>query len=227
MSGSIADSLDAVRARVVRAAENAGRDPGSIRLIAVSKLQPAESIWAALDAGQRDFGENYAQELRGKSAAIGPGPQWHFLGALQSNKAKAVVGVAALIHTCDRLSLAQEMNRRAAALGLVQRVLIEVNLGGEKQKGGIAPERLLELLALLREMAALRCEGLMCIPPADQDPRPHFQKLKQLRDGAKSAGYDHIEELSMGMSADFEIAIAEGATMVRVGTAIFGERPRR
>ena len=240
--GTVESRLAEIRARIVRAAERAGRDPAVIRLVAVSKLQPADAIRAALAAGQRIFGENYAQELREKSDLLGAGglhtnirgtndlaapPEWHFLGALQTNKVKLVVGRAALIHTCDRLPLAQELHKRAAALGAVQRILVEVNVGDEAQKGGCAPGQLGPLLRELSQLHSLRCEGLMCIPPAGQDPVPHFRALAHLRDDARSSGwYPHpLEELSMGMSADFEAAIAEGATLVRVGTAIFGARP--
>jgi pyridoxal phosphate enzyme (YggS family) len=226
VSESIAERLAGVRARISQAAEQAGRDPLSVRLVAVSKLQPAESIRAALVAGQRIFGENYAQELREKHEQLADGPEWHFLGALQTNKAKLVAGRAALIHTCDRLALADELNKRAMSLGVVQRVLIEVNLGDESQKGGVAPAQLHQLLSQLEQLSSLTCEGLMCIPPAGQDPRLHFQTLFRLREEARARGHGQIQELSMGMSADFEIAIAEGATLVRVGTAIFGERPR-
>ncbi len=223
---AIAERLVGVRAKIVRAAELAGRDPATVRLVAVSKFQPAESIRAALGADQRIFGENYAQELREKSADI-EGPEWHFLGALQTNKAKLVVGRAALVHTCDRLALAEELDKRASALGLVQRVLVEVNLGGENQKGGCAPGGLAELLRAISGLSSLRCEGLMCIPPAEQDPRPHFRALARLREEARAQAVctSSLDELSMGMSADYEAAIAEGATLVRVGTAIFGARP--
>lgn len=224
MSESIAERLAGIRARITKAAEQAGRDPASVRLVAVSKFQPTESIRAALEAGQRIFGENYAQELREKHEQLADGPEWHFLGALQTNKAKLVAGRAALIHTCDRLPLADELNKRAAALGAVQRVLIEVNLGVESQKGGVAPAQLDPLLSQIAQLSSLKCEGLMCIPPAGQDPRPHFQELFRLREEARAKGHAQLQELSMGMSADFEIAIAEGATLVRVGTAIFGER---
>ena len=259
----IAGNLALVRARIVRAAEDAARDPASVRLIAVSKTKPAEAVAAALAAGQRLFGENYAQELQEKCAALGcavvtagvtagvaegaagalgaagakspaPGlaaPEWHFLGALQSNKAKLVVGRAALIHTCDRLSLAEELQKQVAKLaalapGFVQRVLIEVNLGREPQKGGCLPEALPALLRALGGLPLLRCEGLMTIPPAEGDPRVHFRALRALRDQALQTGAHPgpLPELSMGMSADFEAAIAEGATLVRVGTALFGAR---
>jgi len=233
----VAGNLAGVRERIARACERAKRDPASVKLVAVSKVQPVEAIREALEAGQRVFGENYAQELREKAEAVaaeeralpatggGRRPEhtieWHFLGALQTNKVKMVVGKVALLHTCDRPSLAQELNKRAAALGTVQRVLVEVNLAEEPQKGGIAPSGLASFVDEIGKLPALRCEGLMCIPPAEDDPRPHFRRLRELRE---TLG---LRELSMGMSADYETAIEEGATIVRVGTAIFGERPRR
>jgi pyridoxal phosphate enzyme (YggS family) len=218
----IADNLRGVRERIDRACDRAKRDPASVRLVAVSKVQPIEAIREAIEAGQRDFGENYAQELREKADAIGSSVNWHFLGALQTNKVKMIVGRVALLHTCDRPSLAQELNKRAASLGIVQRVLVEVNLAREPQKGGIAPADLPAFVATLRNLSSLRCEGLMCIPPAEDEARLHFRRLRELRD---ELGV--LPELSMGMSADYETAIEEGATIVRVGTAIFGERPPR
>jgi PLP dependent protein len=224
----VAENLAGVRERMARACERARRDPASVKLVAVSKVQPVEAIREALEAGQRAFGENYAQELREKGEAIGEGPavEWHFLGALQTNKVKMVVGRAALVHTCDRPSLAQELNKRAAALGTVQRVLVEVNLAEEAQKGGIAPGELASFVEGVRNLPSLRCEGLMCIPPADDDPKKHFRRLRDLRDELHGRTGLLLPELSMGMSADYEAAIEEGATIVRVGTAIFGERSR-
>ena len=210
------EGLSRVRERIAAACARAGRPADSVRLIAVSKTQPLEKLRAAVQAGQRLFGENYAQELREKADALGPGVTWHFIGALQSNKARLVVGRAALIHTCDRISLAREISKRALA---EQPVLVEVNVGREPQKAGALPEDVPALVDQLRALARLRCDGLMCIPPAAGDPRPHFAALREL---AARLG---LSELSMGMSADFETAIEEGATLVRVGTAIFGERP--
>ena len=234
-AAAIGQNLAAVRARIARAAEMAGRDPATVRLIAVSKTKPAALVQAALAAGQRLFGENYAQELKEKCDALGSAranpdaPEWHFIGALQSNKAKLVVGRAAVIQTCDRSSLAQELGKQAAkvalgAPGFVQRVLLEVNLGREPQKGGCLPEALPALLREVASLPGLRCEGLMAIPPAEGDPREYFRALRRLREEALQAGAGPLPELSMGMSADFEQAIAEGATLVRVGTAIFGAR---
>jgi len=210
------EGLSRVRERIATACARAGRPADSVRLIAVSKTQPLEKLRAAVQAGQRLFGENYAQELREKADALGPLVTWHFIGALQSNKARLVVGRAALIHTCDRISLAREISKRALA---EQPVLVEVNVGREPQKAGALPEDVPALVDQLRALARLRCDGLMCIPPAAGDPRPHFAALREL---AARLG---LSELSMGMSADFETAIEEGATLVRVGTAIFGERP--
>ncbi len=210
--------LEQVREKIARACAKAGRAPASAKLIAVSKLQPVEKLREAEEAGQHLFGENYAQELRDKAAAL-PAVEWHFLGALQTNKVKLVAGRAALIHTCDRLALAQEIAKRAPASG--QRILLEVNIGREPQKAGVLPDDAAALLDQVRALPGLRCEGLMCIPPAEGDPRPHFRALREL------AARLHLAELSMGMSADYEIAIEEGATLVRVGTAIFGERPHR
>ena len=208
------EGLNRVRERIAAAAARAGRDVRQIKLIAVSKTQPIERLQEAFAAGQRVFGENYAQEFREKAGALDA--EWHFIGALQSNKAKLVVGRAAFIHTCDRLSLAREISKRA---DVPQGVLIEVNAGREPQKAGVLPEETEALLEQVRALPNLRCDGLMCIPPAAGDPRPHFRALRELAEKLK------LPELSMGMSADFEAAIEEGATMVRVGTAIFGERP--
>jgi len=214
----IAARLAAVQDRIRGACRRAGRDPDSVKLVAVSKGQPLPAILEAFAAGQTVFGENYAQELHEKADALVEA-EWHFIGALQTNKAKIVVGHAALVHTCDRLALAKELSKRAVLKNLAQRVLLEVNVGREPQKGGAMPEEVEALYAAVQQLPGLRCEGLMCIPPAEGDPRPHFRALGELRE---TLG---LLELSMGMSADFEVAIEEGATLVRVGTAIFGERP--
>ncbi len=214
----VAAGLATVRARIAEACARARRDPASVRLIAVSKTKPLELLRQALSAGQTVFGENSAQELKEKADALGAGVEWHFIGALQTNKARVVVGRAALIHTCDRLALAQELSKRAKNAGLTQRVLLEVNVGREPQKAGVLPEDAPALLDQVRALPSLQCDGLMCIPPAEGDPRPHFRALRELAEQLRLA------ELSMGMSADYEAAIEEGATLVRVGTAIFGPR---
>ena len=220
----VAENLARVRQRIEAVCDRARRDPGSVRLVAVSKTQPVEVVLEAFAAGQREFGENYAQDLRDKANAL-PEANWHFIGALQTNKAKLVVGRASLVHTCDRPSLAHELNKRAASMSLVQRVLVEVNVGREQQKGGALPEDVEQLVRRIAELPSLACDGLMCIPPAADDPRPHFRALRDLRDRLCGARLGPLPELSMGMSADFETGIEEGATIVRVGTAIFGERP--
>jgi pyridoxal phosphate enzyme (YggS family) len=227
---AIAERLAAVRGAIARAAAEARRDPESVRLVAVSKLQPADAVAAVLAAGQRDFGENYAQELRDKARAV-PGARWHFVGPLQRNKAKYVVGLAELVHGVDGASLLDELARRAQTAGRVQPVLIQVNVGAEPQKAGCAPDELSALVDAARALPSLRLDGLMCIPPSTPgDPegaRPHFRRLAELRAAERERTGLPLPELSMGMSADYPIAIAEGATLVRVGTAIFGDRPDR
>lgn len=226
----IAANLARVRERIAAAVERRGPGP-AVTLIGVSKRQPVTALRAALAAGLADLGENYAQELHAKQEApelAGLPVRWHFIGALQSNKARLVVGNA-LIHTVDRASLVTAIAARARPLGRVQDVLVEVNLGGEAQKAGVEPSALPALLdAIAAQDGALRCLGLMLIPPVDEPERsrPYFAALREL--AARGAGgRPHVElrELSMGMSGDYEVAIAEGATMVRVGTAIFGARP--
>ena len=227
LSEDIAGRLAEVRGRVAEAARRSGRAGGEVRLIAVSKGKGAEAIRAAWAAGQRDFGESYAQELAEKAEALGDlgGLAWHAIGRLQRNKAKIVARVAEVVHSVDREELAVELDRRAAALGRELRVLCEVNVGGEAQKGGCAPDALGALLDAVGRCARLRPVGLMTIAPFLEDPeavRPFFAALRELRD--EHGGAKALPELSMGMSHDYEAAIAEGATLVRVGTAIFGAR---
>jgi pyridoxal phosphate enzyme (YggS family) len=227
----LARNLAAVQTRVLQATLAAGRPADSVTLLAVSKSMPAEDIAAAMAAGQRDFGENYAQELRDKRPALaGIPPRWHFIGPLQSNKVKYVAGLVALIHSLDSVELLAEVNRRVPE-GTLQPCLIQVNVAAEPQKRGAAPAALPVLLDAFAGLPRLRCSGLMVIPPLSDDPeaaRPHFQALRKLRDREAAItrpGVD-LRELSMGMSHDLEAAISEGATIVRVGTAIFGERRR-
>ncbi len=200
-----------------------GALPPGVTLVAVSKTQPPEAIRAAHAAGQRDFGENYAQEWREKADALADlgDLRWHFIGGLQTNKVKYLAGRVAYVHTVDRVELARELSRRFAQKGAVARVFLEVNTGGEAAKSGCAPEDTPALREAARALPALEVVGLMCIPPAAGDPRPHFRVLRALRDRLGLA------ELSMGMSADWRIAVEEGSTFVRIGTAIFGERPPR
>lgn len=220
---TIAASLAEVRARVARAAEACGRAASEVKLVAVSKTKPAEAVREAYEAGQRAFGENYAQELDAKSRSLAdlPDIEWHFIGHLQSNKAKIVARAANVVHTVDGASLARELGKRATR---VLPVLIEVNVGGEAQKHGCAPSDIAEVMAAVRAQPMLALRGLMTMPPAD-DPeaaRRVFETLASLR--SLHGGVAALPELSMGMSGDLEIAIASGATIVRVGTAIFGAR---
>ena len=223
----ISERLADVERTIAAATAAAGRPPGAARLVAVSKHKPVEAIRAAYAAGQRHFGENYAQELAEKAVELADLPEivWHFIGQLQRNKVKLIVPHARFIHAVDRADLAIEIDKRAAALGVTVNVLIEVNLASEASKGGCAPDALDSLLATLSSLAHVKAVGLMTIPPAEDDPeqaRPRFQALRALRDA--HGGAAALPELSMGMSQDFPIAIAEGATLVRVGTAIFGAR---
>ncbi len=221
--GTIAENLAAVRGQIARAADRARRDPASVTLVAVSKTRPAVDVRAAEAAGCRDFGENYAQELVDKAAELGPGERrWHFIGQLQRNKVRQLVGKVALFHDVDREALAREIAARAAAAGVRAAVLVQVNVAGEAQKGGCAPADLAALLAHIEATPALALRGLMTMPPAEGDPRHWFCALRDLRDA--HGGPARLPELSMGMSHDFEPAIEEGATLIRVGTAIFGSR---
>jgi len=228
--GEVADNLARVREAVARAAEKAGRDPADVKLIAVSKTKPAALIEEALAAGQFDFGENYAQELRDKMRELGEaGARWHFIGKLQRNKVKYVAGKVEVLHTIDGLALAEEVDKRSAKAGAVTRALIEVNVGGEEQKAGVDPDEALPLMRAVMGMDHVEPIGLMTMPPYWDDAeltRPHFERLRNLRGEMRNELGDPaaLPELSMGLSHDFEVAIEEGATMVRVGTAIFGSR---
>ncbi|HEX2659985.1 MAG TPA: YggS family pyridoxal phosphate-dependent enzyme [Polyangia bacterium] len=231
----IADRLGAVRQQLAEAAARAGRAPDAVRLVAVSKKMTADDVRAALAVGQRDFGENYAQELRDKRAALAgepAAPRWHYIGPLQRNKVKLLAGQVALIHSVADTDIVDEIERRAgepAAGAPSQACLIQVNVSGEARKSGVDPAA---LPALLDRFAAARhchCEGLMLIPPLEDDPartRRHFAALRGLAEREARVARPRVElkELSMGMSGDFVAAIEEGATLVRVGSAIFGER---
>jgi len=272
-AADIADRLREVRQQIAEAEARAGRPPGSARLLAVSKKMPADDVRAALAAGQRDFGENYANELRDKRAELGgeaawppvsapPGapaasgqafaPRWHYIGPLQRNKAKVLAGQVALIHSVADAELVDELERRAATAppsvvvhgqGGADQVsstvegrpaastacLVQVNVAGEAQKSGVAPGALPALLDRFATAAHVHCVGLMLIPPlapAAEDSRRHFAALRALAEREDRVARPRVQlrELSMGMSGDFAVAIEEGATLVRVGTAIFGER---
>lgn len=226
---TLATRLAEVRARIDQAARRAGRDPSSVMLLAVSKTKPASDVEEAYRAGQRAFGENYAQELVDKSEALArlEGIEWHFIGRLQSNKAKYVARVAKMVHAVDGEKLARELAKRAETLSKQLEVLVEVNVGDEASKGGVAPADLGALLDAIDAMPSLSLRGLMSIPPHTDDPeasRPFHRKLRELRDA--HGGATRLPVLSMGMTHDLEIAVEEGATIVRVGTAIFGERSK-
>lgn len=226
---TIAANLARINERIRTAAEKAGRNPASVRLVAVSKTRPAADIIAAYQAGQTVFGENYIQELVPKFAEINEAVQWHVIGHLQSNKVKYIAGRVAMIHSVDRLSLAQEIDRQWGRLGKVCDVLIQVNIAGEATKSGTTEAGAIQLVRECALLPNIRVKGLMTMPPFFDDPdaaRPYFAELRRLSEavaGQRIAGVD-MAELSMGMSGDFEAAVQEGATLVRVGTAIFGER---
>lgn len=235
---SVARGLAEVRERIARATQAAGRSEGSVRLLAVSKLHPPQAIREAYRLGQRDFGENYVQELVEKAEALRDleDLRWHLIGHLQRNKARKVAGIASGVHSVDSLELCAELAKRAAAL-MAERtqrfgaehaqleILLEVSIAGEAQKSGAPPAELAALLAAVEKEPALRLRGLMCVPPATERPEqalPYFEALASLRD--QHGGSARLPELSMGMTFDLEPAISAGATWVRVGTAIFGAR---
>lgn len=225
---SVGQRLAEVRERVARAAIQCGRRPEDVELVAVSKTKSPNAVREAYAAGHRLFGENYAQELMAKAAALADLSElrWHFIGHLQTNKAKAIAKHAYAVHTVDSVSLARELGKRVAAELRRERmpVLVEVNVSGELQKSGAEPKELGEILEAVRAQSSLRVRGLMTVPPATDlaDARRAFKALAVLRDA--HGGREALPDLSMGMSGDLEVAIACGATMVRVGTAIFGER---
>jgi pyridoxal phosphate enzyme (YggS family) len=224
----IAHNLKAVHAAIAAAAHRAGRDPAAVRLVAVSKTVDLERLRAAIAAGQNLFGENYLQEAKAKIEALGVGISWHLVGHLQTKKAKGAVELFDLIHAVDRLKLARALETAAARRGQVQDILIQVNQGGEATKSGVAPDAAPELLHEVARLPHLRVLGLMTMPPWFHDPeavRPYFRALRELRDQLRDLSGLPLPELSMGMSGDYEVAVEEGATLVRVGTAIFGARP--
>jgi pyridoxal phosphate enzyme (YggS family) len=218
---SVAERLAEVRARVAAACARAARPPESVTLLAVSKLKPAALIREAYAAGQRDFGENYAQELRDKAEELEEleGLRWHAIGPLQTNKVKYVARVAQAFHALDRLEVARELSHRREASPIT--CYVEVNVGAEASKSGLAPEALGPFLEAVRALPGLRVEGLMALPPPTEDEQVARAGFRMLRELARQHG---LSGLSMGTTQDFELAIEEGATVVRVGTALFGER---
>lgn len=225
----IAANYQRVMETIRQAAERCGRDPKRIHLLAASKSQGVAEARAAVKAGIRLFGENYVQEAKIKKEAIEEPVEWHMIGHLQRNKVKAALDLFSVIQSLDSLELAQALNKEGEKRGVVVRAFIEVNLGDELTKSGLRRERLVPVLERVGELSHLRVEGLMGIPPFREDPeevRPYFRALKELRAELLMLKIPNVElsELSMGMTHDYPVAIEEGATMVRVGTAIFGER---
>jgi PLP dependent protein len=231
----ILDNVAAIRERIDRAARRAGRQPEEIALMAVSKTHPPQRIREAYAAGLRLFGENRVQEFIGKTAAVAdlPNAEWHMIGHLQTNKAGKAVELFAAVDSVDSVKLAEKLDATARGLGKKLAVLIEINVGGEAAKSGIAPDsqELEDILVVAAKLEALEIRGLMTVPPYSDDPedaRLYFRKLRELRDSIAVQKLEHVsmDVLSMGMSHDFEVAIEEGSTCVRVGTAIFGVRKR-
>ncbi len=227
MSG-VEEGLKSVRDRIARAAERAGRDPASVTLIGATKGVEAARVQAAFAAGLHDFGENWIQEAVPKITAVGPGPRWHLIGHLQRNKVRAAVRAFEVIQTLDSLRLAEAIDRAAGRLDRQVPVLVEVNVAGEATKHGCGPDDVEGLMTAIRRCRHLVPVGLMTVGPLVQDPaaiRPVFREMRLLRDRLRiRAAGEEFRELSMGMSGDFEMAIQEGSTMVRIGRAIFGER---
>ena len=217
---AIVDNVAEVRRRIAEACQRAGRDPGDVTLIAVTKVFPADYVEQAIAAGITDVGENRVQEARDKKPLVQGGARWHLIGHLQSNKAKDAVRLFDVIQTVDSVELAQKIARAAEAAGKRQEILLQVNIGNEEQKSGAERADVPALVKALRGIDAIDLRGLMAIPPlgTPEETRPYFRELRALRDDVG------VEQLSMGMSEDFEVAIEEGATMVRVGRAIFGSR---
>ena len=223
----IQENLTKVRERVISAAEKAGRDPESVKLIAVSKTFPAEAVQSAYDAGQRLFGENKVQDLALKNAALPKDIEWHMIGHLQSNKAKLAVENADYIHAVDSVKLLKRIDRLAGELGRSPKIFLEVNISGEESKFGADSESVKELAQAATQCENITVAGLMTMAPfgvPENELRFVFSSLRKLRENLEAEFDLDLPELSMGMSGDFEIAIEEGATMVRVGTSIFGRR---
>lgn len=227
---SIAENVKLVKENIAAAAMRCGRDPKDIKLVAATKMNDASRVREAIAAGVDICGENRVQELSEKLAqGAYDGCPLHFIGHLQKNKVKYIVGKVELIHSVDSVSLAQEINRRAAALGLTQDILLEVNIGAEENKSGFAPEELANALDEIAQFSSVRVLGLMAIPPIceiSENNRVYFKRMKQLFIDIGQKKYDNVTmlHLSMGMSADYEVAVEEGANLVRVGTGIFGAR---
>jgi len=226
----LAENLDSIRKRIVTACERAGRDPASVTLMAVTKTHPPERVQEAANLGIVFVGENKVQEAKAKIPLCPGKLRWHFIGHLQSNKARDAVELFEMIQSVDSLALAQELNKRADQAGKRQAIMLEVNLAGEASKFGYAPERLLAELPELNALPRLELHGLMTVPPwkpVAEQVRPFFREARELTRRCEELLGAPLPQLSMGMSGDFEVAIEEGATIVRIGTALFGERPKK
>lgn len=227
----ICENLQRIKENIGAIARRCGRDPEEIEILAVSKRMTADRIREAYHCGQLLFGENFVQEAMEKIPRLDPSIRWHFIGHLQSNKARQVARFFAMVETVDRLKLAVELNKHAAACARPLDILVQVNVGGEPQKSGIAPQKVEQFLTELGTLGQLRVRGLMTIPPFTEEPeqsRPFFRALKEIADRCVARGLfadNSSVVLSMGMSGDYPVAIEEGATLVRIGTAIFGVRP--
>jgi hypothetical protein len=228
VADGLAERLAGVRARMARAAERSGRDPGAVTLVGISKTMPVALVKEAVAAGLADLGENRVQEAREKIPEVGPGPRWHLVGHLQANKANVAARLFDVVHSIDSADLLVRLDRAAGSAGRRLRGYVQVALAGEEQKSGVEPGELEGVLRAAEGCAHVEVRGLMLLPPFDPDPersRPWFRRLREVADQARMR---HprlgLEDLSMGMSEDFEVAIEEGATHVRVGRALFGER---
>ena len=227
---SILDNLERVREQIAQAAAKAGRDVKDVELVAIAKTHPAEKVREAVEGGQTLFGESRVQEARAKITELSSNIRWHFVGHLQKNKVRQALPLFEMIHSVDSFALAQDINRIAEEEGLYPRVLLEVNVAGEGSKFGFAPDDLREQMEMLLALPRLSIDGLMCIPPLaveSEDSRKFFVQVRELRDSLEKEFNMKLPQLSMGMTQDFPIGIQEGATLVRVGTAIFGERSKK
>jgi pyridoxal phosphate enzyme (YggS family) len=227
---SILDNLERVREQIAQAAAKAGRDVEDVELVAIAKTHPAEKVREAVEGGQTLFGESRVQEARAKITELSSNIRWHFVGHLQKNKVRQALPLFEMIHSVDSFALAQDINRIAEEEGLFPRVLLEVNVAGEGSKFGFASDDLREQMEMLLALPRLSIDGLMCIPPLaveSEDSRKFFVQVRELRDSLEKEFNMKLPQLSMGMTQDFPIGIQEGATLVRVGTAIFGERPKK
>ncbi|RJP56013.1 MAG: YggS family pyridoxal phosphate-dependent enzyme [Deltaproteobacteria bacterium] len=225
----IADNLISVKERIEKAALRAARDPGEVKLVVVSKTIGVEEIREAISAGAAILGESYVQEAKEKIEEIGHQVRWHMIGHLQTNKVKQAINLFDMIYSADSINLAEEIDKRAKQSGKTISVLIQVNISQETTKSGIERDSAISLVSKIVNLTNIKVEGLMTMPPYFDDPedtRPYFKSLRELKEEIERKGFENIymKELSMGMSSDFEIAVEEGATIIRVGTAIFGER---